>query len=114
VNFNLVYLKVMGELARCDLQSINQFHDVEIPSLRVAQYFTDEVDQLLDLAVGTRLPSFDDDRRTNHIACSQYAELQGFMWFRGHQGGWGSQVFLEIFESIMYFFGPLELVLLFE
>jgi hypothetical protein len=36
------------------------------------------------------------------------------MGFRGHQGGWGSQVFLEVFESITCFFGPLELLLLFK
>jgi hypothetical protein len=36
------------------------------------------------------------------------------MGFQGHQGGWGSQVFLDIFESIVCFFGPLELVLFFR
>jgi hypothetical protein len=36
------------------------------------------------------------------------------MEFRGHQGGWGSQVLLKIFESFMCFFGPLELAFFFE
>jgi hypothetical protein len=36
------------------------------------------------------------------------------MGFQGHQGGFGSQEVHEVFESLMCFFGPSELVLLFE
>jgi hypothetical protein len=45
---------------------------MKILSFGVTQHFTDEVDWILDLAVGVRLPSFDDDSCTNHIACSGY------------------------------------------
>jgi hypothetical protein len=34
---------------------------VKMPSSGITQHFADEIDQILDLAVGTRLPSFDDD-----------------------------------------------------
>jgi hypothetical protein len=61
------------------------------------------VDRVLNVAVGTRLPMLDENRHTNHIACSRYVKLQDFMGFQGHQGGWGSQVFLEIFESFLCF-----------
>jgi hypothetical protein len=54
---------------------------VEIPSLSVTQDFADEIDQVLDLAVGTRLPSFDDNHCTNHVACSRYLKLQVFVGF---------------------------------
>jgi hypothetical protein len=52
---------------------------VKIPSLGITQHFADEIDWVLDLAVGIRLPSFEDDYRTNHVACSQYVKLQVFM-----------------------------------
>jgi hypothetical protein len=55
-------------------------------------YFTNEIDRVLDLVVGTRLPSFHNNHRVDHIAYSRYIELQGFVGFWGHQGGWGSQV----------------------
>jgi hypothetical protein len=45
---------------------------MKILSFGVTQHFTDEVDWILDLAVGVRLPPFDDDSCTNHIACSGY------------------------------------------
>jgi hypothetical protein len=38
--------------------------------------------------------------------------MQGFVGFRGHQGGLGSQILLEVFEGLLCFLGPLELVLL--
>jgi hypothetical protein len=57
-------------------------------------HFADEIDQVLDLAVSTRLPSLGDNCCTNHVACSQYIKLQIFMGFQGHLGGWGSQIFL--------------------
>jgi hypothetical protein len=63
---------------------------MKVPSLGITQHFTDEVNRVLDLAIGVRLPSFDDDCHTNHIACSRYVKLQVFMGFQGHQGGQGS------------------------
>jgi hypothetical protein len=43
---------------------------MNVQSLGVTQHFTDEVDRILDLAVSVRLPSFNDDHHTNHVACS--------------------------------------------
>jgi hypothetical protein len=40
---------------------------MEIPSLRVAQHFIDEVYRVLDLTVGVRLPPFDDDCCTERV-----------------------------------------------
>jgi hypothetical protein len=85
---------------------------VKILSLGITQHFTDEIDRVLDLAIGIRLPSFDDDRHTNHVACSRYVKLQVFVGFRGHPGGWGSQILFEVFEGLLCFVGPLELVML--
>jgi hypothetical protein len=48
---------------------------MKISSLRITQHFIDEIDQVLDLADGIRLPSFDDDYRTNHIAYSRCVKL---------------------------------------
>jgi hypothetical protein len=31
--------------------------------------------------------------------------------FRGNQGGWGSQIFLQVFEGLFYLLSPLELVM---
>jgi hypothetical protein len=45
---------------------------MKILSFGVTQYFVDEIDRVLDLAVGVRLPPLDDDSCTNHIACSGY------------------------------------------
>jgi hypothetical protein len=45
---------------------------MKISSFGATQYFTDEVDWVLDLEVGVRLPPLDDDSCTNHIACSGY------------------------------------------
>jgi hypothetical protein len=33
------------------------------------------------------------------------------MPFRGHQGGWGSQILLQVFEGLLFLLGPVELVL---
>jgi hypothetical protein len=65
---------------------------VVIPGLRVAQYITDEVYEMLDLAVVVRLPSFNYNCCTNHIACSRYVKLHDFVGLEGHDGGWASQV----------------------
>jgi hypothetical protein len=87
---------------------------VKILSLRITQHFTDEVDRVLNLVVGTRFPSFDDDCRINHVACSQYVKLQIFVGLQSHKGGWGSQIVLEVFECLLCFLGPLELVLFYK
>jgi hypothetical protein len=68
----------------------------------------------LDLAVSVWLPLFDDDSCTNHIACSRYVELQVFLRFWGYQGGWGSQILLQVFEGLLCLMSPLELVLFLE
>jgi hypothetical protein len=52
-----------------------------MPSFGVTQHFADEVDWILDLAVGVRLPTLDDDSCTNHIACSRYVKLYVFIRF---------------------------------
>jgi hypothetical protein len=36
------------------------------------------------------------------------------MGFQGHQGGWGSQILLQVFNCLMCLLSPLELVLFFE
>jgi hypothetical protein len=87
---------------------------VEIPGLRVAQYFTVEVHRMLNLVVVVRLPSFNYNCCTDHIACSRYVRLQNFMGLGSHEGGWGNQVPFEFFEGPLRLFGPLELTLLFE
>jgi hypothetical protein len=43
---------------------------MKISSLGFTQHFGDEVDRVLDLAVSIKLPSFDNDYHTKHIACS--------------------------------------------
>jgi hypothetical protein len=45
---------------------------MKIPSFGVTQHFADEVDWILDLAVGVRQPLLDDDSCTNNIICSGY------------------------------------------
>jgi hypothetical protein len=60
---------------------------MKVPSLGVTKHFSDEVNQALDLMISVRLPSFDDDCCTNHIACSRYVKLQVFVGFRGYQSG---------------------------
>jgi hypothetical protein len=45
---------------------------MKIPCFGVTQQFADEVDWILKLVVGARLPPLDDDICTNHIACSGY------------------------------------------
>jgi hypothetical protein len=86
---------------------------VKIPSLGITQHFADEIGWVLDLAVGIRLPSFNDDCHTNHAAYNRYVELQVFMGFQGHQGGWSSQILLQVFEGLLCLLSPLELVMFF-
>jgi hypothetical protein len=45
---------------------------MKIPSFGVTRHFADEVDWILDLVVGVRLPPLDDDSCTDYIACSGY------------------------------------------
>jgi hypothetical protein len=87
---------------------------VKIPNLGIDQYFADEIDWVLDLAVGIRLPSSDDDCRTNHVACGRYVKLQVFLGFQGHQSGWSFQILLQVFEGLLCLINTLELVLFFE
>jgi hypothetical protein len=49
-----------------------------------AQHFADEVDWILNLLVGIRLPPFNYDSCIDHVTCSRDIELQVFMAFRGH------------------------------
>jgi hypothetical protein len=37
-----------------------------------------------------------------------------FVGFQGYQSGWGSQILLQVFESLLCFLSPLELVLFLE
>jgi hypothetical protein len=48
---------------------------MKIPSFGVTQHSTNEVDWILNLAIGVRHPLFNDDSCTNHIACSRYVDL---------------------------------------
>jgi hypothetical protein len=57
---------------------------MKIPSLGITQHFANEIDQVLDLVIGIRLLSFDDDYHSNHVVCSRYVKLQVFVGFRGH------------------------------
>jgi hypothetical protein len=57
---------------------------MKILSFGITQHFANEVDWILDLAVGVQLPLFNDDSYTNHIACGGYVELQVFMGVRGY------------------------------
>jgi hypothetical protein len=67
----------------------------------------------MDLAVGVRLPPFDNDSCTNHIACSGYVEMQVFVGFWGCQSGWGSQILLHVFKGLLCLLSLLELILFF-
>jgi hypothetical protein len=84
---------------------------MKISSLGITHHLADEIDRVLDLAVGIQLPLFDNDCHTNHVACSRYVKLQILVGFRGHQGGWSSQILLQIIEDLLCLLGPLELVL---
>jgi hypothetical protein len=84
---------------------------VKILSFGVTQHFADVVDLILDVAVGLRLPPFDDDSCTNHVAYRRYVELQVFVGFQGYQSGWGSQILLQVFEGLLGLLSPLEIVL---
>jgi hypothetical protein len=87
---------------------------VKILSFGVTQHFADEVNQILDLAVGVRLASFDDDSFTKHITCSRYVELQVFVGFQSYQSRWGCQVLLQVFKGLLCRLSPLELVMFLE
>jgi hypothetical protein len=84
---------------------------MKILSFGVTQHFTDEVDWILDLAIGVRLPPLDDDNCINHITCSEYVQVQDFIGFRFYQSGWGCQILLQFFEGLLCLLNPLELVL---
>jgi hypothetical protein len=56
----------------------------------------------------------DDNSCIDHITCSWYVKLQVFMGFRGYQSRWGSQILLQVFESLLCLLSPLELVLFLE
>jgi hypothetical protein len=73
---------------------------MKIPSFGITQHFTDEVDWILDLSIGVRLPPLDDDNCINHITCSEYVQVQAFIGFRGYQSGWGCQILLQFFEGL--------------
>jgi hypothetical protein len=61
---------------------------VEILGLQVTQYFTDEVYEMLDLAVALRFPLFNYNCHANHNACSECVTLQDFVGLEGHEGWW--------------------------
>jgi hypothetical protein len=61
--------------------------------------------------IGVWLPSFDDDCHTNHVVHSLYVKLQVFVGFWGHQGGWSSQIPLQVFKGLLHRLSPLQLVL---
>jgi hypothetical protein len=48
---------------------------MKILRLRVTQHFTDKVYSVLDLAIGIRLPPFNNNGCTDHITCSRYVEM---------------------------------------
>jgi hypothetical protein len=48
--------KIAGWLVRHNQKCISEIHDMKILSFGVTQHFTDEVDWILDLAVGVRPP----------------------------------------------------------
>jgi hypothetical protein len=87
---------------------------MKILSFGVTKHCADEVLWVLDFTVGIRLPPFDDNSCTDHIAYSRYVKLQVFMGFWGYQSGWGSQILLEAFKSLLGLLSPLELVLFLE
>jgi hypothetical protein len=83
---------------------------VKIPRFGVAQHFADEIHWVLDLTIGIRFPSLDDDSCTDHITRSRYVKLQVFVGFWGYQSRWGDQIFLQVFEGLLCLLSPLELV----
>jgi hypothetical protein len=48
---------------------------VKIPSLGVTQHFADQINWVLDLVIGIRLPPLNDNSCTNHITCRRYVKL---------------------------------------
>jgi hypothetical protein len=89
-------LKVVQQLARHDQESICQLHCVETSSLQVSQYFANEVHQVLNLTVATRLLSFNYNSCAGHIVHSRYIELQNFMCCRTSWGLGATRVGAEI------------------
>ena len=55
----------MAELPECNKDSIKQFLDLRIPSLRLVQDFADEVYSALNLIGVPDFFSFDDNGHTN-------------------------------------------------
>ena len=60
----LIRLKVMVELPGCNKDSVQQFLDLRIPSLRLIQDFIDEVYRALNLIGVPGFFSFDDNGRS--------------------------------------------------
>ena len=63
----LIRLKVMAELPGRNKDSVQQFLDLRIPSLRLIQDFTDEVYRALNLIGVPNFFSFDDNGRTDDM-----------------------------------------------
>ena len=60
----------MAELPRHNKDSIQQFLDLSIPSLRLIQHFADEVNRALNLIGMLGFFSFDDNGHTdNTVGC---------------------------------------------
>ena len=67
----LICLKVMAELPGRNKDSVQQLLDLRIPSLRIIQYFTDEVDRALNFIGMPGFFSFNDDGSTDDmVGCS--------------------------------------------
>jgi hypothetical protein len=64
--------------------------------------------------ITVRLPPFNDDSYTNHIACSRYAERQVFVGFWGYQSERGSVILIQVFQGLLCLLSALELVLFLE
>jgi hypothetical protein len=67
---------------------------VKILSHGVAQHFADEINWVLDLAIGIWLPLLDNNSYTNHIKCSRYVKLHVFVGFWGYQCRWVAHIHL--------------------
>ena len=63
----LICLKVMAELPRRNKDSVQQFLDLRIPSLRLIQDITDEVYRALNLIGVPSFFSFDDNGHTDAL-----------------------------------------------
>jgi hypothetical protein len=65
---------------------------MKILILGVPQHFPEKVYLVLDLAIGIRLPPFNDNGCSDHITCNRYVKLQILLGFRAYQGRWCSQI----------------------